>query len=110
MKFNAKKCNLLRLPRERKPHTQMYKLDQHILEEVAAVTYLGLTISNDLKWATHIAKVTAKANSVLGFLRRNLKGCPQSLKGCPQSLKETAYRSMVRSALEYASAIWDPPL
>ncbi len=101
MQFNAKKCNLLRLSRERNPITQMYTLGNHVLEEVESAKYLGLTISNDLKWVNHIAKTTAKANSVLGFLRRNLKGCPQSLR-------ETAYKSMVRSVLEYASPIWDP--
>ena len=42
-----------------------------------------------------------KANSTLGFLRKNLKACPPKLR-------ETAYFSLVRSSLEYSSAVWDP--
>ena len=29
-------------------------------------------------------------------------------KECPPKLRETAYFSMVRSSLEYSSAVWDP--
>ena len=49
----------------------------------------------------HISKIASKANSTLGFLRRNLKGCPSKLK-------EIAYFSMVRSLLEYSCPVWDP--
>ena len=49
----------------------------------------------------HINKITSKANSTLGFLRRNLKACPPKLR-------ETAYFSLVRSSLEYSSEVWDP--
>jgi hypothetical protein len=45
--------------------------------------YLGLQISDDLKWTTHITNVTMKANATLRFLRRNLKYCP---KDCPLRL------------------------
>ena len=38
----------------------------------------------------HISKIASKANSTLGFLRRNLKGCPSKFK-------EIAYFSMVLS-------------
>ncbi len=51
----------------------------------------------------HIENVTSKANGVPGLLRRNLKECPKKLR-------EIAYFSMVRSILEYTSAIWDPHL
>ena len=61
--------------------------------------YLGVTLSNDLKW--YIATMTNKANSKLSFLHRNLKGCPEKLK-------ETAYSSLVRSFMEYGASIWDP--
>ena len=54
-----------------------------------------------LEWEAHINKITSKANSTLGFLRRNLKACPPKLR-------ETAYFSLVRSSLEYSSAVWDP--
>ena len=43
----------------------------------------------------------SKTNSTLGFFRRNLKACPPKLR-------ETAYFSLVRSSLEYFSAVWDP--
>ena len=37
----------------------------------------------------------------LGFLRRNLSACPQDVK-------ESAYKGLVRSVLEYGSSVWDP--
>ena len=57
--------------------------------------------SETLEWEAHIDKITSKANSTLGFLRRNLKACPPKLR-------EAAYFSLVRSSLEYSSAVWDP--
>ena len=37
-------------------------------------------------------------------------GCAskRNLKDCPQKLKEIAYFSLVRSFVDYASAVWDP--
>ena len=63
--------------------------------------YLGLTISEDLQWKTHITNITKKANSTLGFLRRNLKYCSEDCK-------RLAYISLVRSTLEYGAVVWDP--
>ena len=54
-----------------------------------------------LAWASPFNKITSKANFTLGFLRRNLKACPPKLR-------ETAYFFLVRSSLEYSSAVWDP--
>ena len=51
----------------------------------------------------HINSVFNRANSTLGFLRRNLRRCPAPLK-------ETAYITLVRSIMEYAAPIWDPHL
>jgi hypothetical protein len=33
---------------------------------------MGVTISDDLKWESHINNICGKANKTLGFLRRNL--------------------------------------
>ena len=80
-----------------------YSLNNHTLQTVTREKYLGITISNDLNWSTHINTITNKCNSKLGFLRRNLSRCPQKLK-------ETAYISLVRPTLEYAASVWDPHL
>ena len=73
----------------------------HILQQESNVKYLGVTFSSDLKWGTHIHAVIKKANQKLGFFKRNLRGAPMNSK-------QTAFFSLVRSGLEYASPIWDP--
>ena len=73
------------------------------LAEVKHHPYLGVELSNDLTWATHIAKITQKANRSLSLISRNLYDCSQKVK-------ETAYISFVRPNLEYASSVWDPTL
>ena len=54
-----------------------------------------------MKWTTHINQVREKANSTLGFLRRNLY---HTLQTC----RKNAYLALVRSKMEYGSGIWDP--
>ena len=78
-----------------------YTLEGTVLENVDNIKYLGVTITNDLKWNTHISNICTKANRTLGFLRR-------TLFSCPQNVKEAAYKGMVRPILEYGSSVWDP--
>ena len=103
MQFNAKKCYLMNIARTRNHLTHNYSLNNHILQTVTREKYMGITISNDLNWSTHINTITNKCNYKLGFLRRNLRRCPQKLK-------ETAYLSLVRPTLEYATSVWDPQI
>ena len=98
MKFNAKKCYILSI---KKKSDFYYQLDNTILKEVPNNPYLGITISNDLSWSTHIDNVCRKASCSLGFLRRNLSHCPMSTR-------KLSYVSLVRSTLEYGCSIWDP--
>ena len=58
-------------------------------------------MSNNLSWNHHIDTTAKKANSTLGFLRRNLRISNEEVKA-------TAYKSLVRSNLEYCSTIWNP--
>ena len=103
MKFNAAMWNIMRISRSQAPHTQFHSLNDQILTEVDQAKYLGVTLSNELSWSPHISNTVSKAHSSLGFLRRNLRGCPKKLK-------ETAYISLVRSVLEYTATIWEPHL
>ena len=93
----------MHIHRKKQPYTKFYQLNGHILQQVTETPYLGLTIRDDLQWQSHINKICSKANSTLGFIRRNLKHCHSKFK-------ETAYIALVRSLLEYSCAVWDPHL
>ena len=62
------------------PLTYHYLLNNHILEQVNENPYFCLIISDNLKWSAQINKMCNKANSTLGFIRRNLKHCNENSK------------------------------
>ena len=103
MRFHPVKCNMMQLTRKRikKIHAS-YTLEGTDLENVESIKYLGVTITSDLRWNTHVSNVCTKANRILGFLRRNLYSCPQQVK-------KAAYKGLVRPDLDYGSLVWDPP-
>ena len=78
-----------------------YTLEGTVLENVDNIKYLGVTITFDLRWNTHVSNICTKANRTLGFLG-------QTLFSCPQDVKEAAFKGMVRPILEYGSSVWDP--
>ena len=101
MKFQLVKCNMMQIRRNRiKKINATYTLEGTVLENVESIKYLGVTITNDLRWNTHVSNVCTKANWTLGFLRRNLYACPQEVK-------EAAYKGLVRPVLEYSGSVWD---
>ena len=101
MRFNAAKCYIMSIHRGTSHRPYLYELCNTVLKSVADEKYLGVLISQDLTWQAHQDAVITKANQKLGFLRRNLRGCPEDLK-------KMAYISIVRSSMEYASIIWEP--
>ncbi len=98
MRFNSKKCYILSIKNKT---SHYYSLGKDILKQVPCNPYLGVLISEDLKWANHINKITKTANYTMGFLHRNLRQCTRQCR-------RTAYISLVRSILEYGAIIWDP--
>ena len=93
--IQCKKCNIMRVSRSRKPLQHFYSLCNEILQEVSDAKYLGIQIDNKLDWNKHISTVAARGQSKLAFLNGNLKGCPKKLR-------DTAYISLIGSALEYS--------
>ena len=101
MKFNAKKCNIMRVSRFRKPLQHFYNLGNDILQEVSDAKYLGTQIDNKLDWNMHISTVAARGQSKLAILNRNLNGCPKKLR-------DTAYILLIRPVSEYSCSVWHP--
>ena len=73
MEFNPEKCEILRISRKKTVISYDYTLHGKVLRSVKSARYLGVQLSHDLKWNAQITKATAKANLILGFLKRNLR-------------------------------------
>ena len=83
------------------PTAHQYTMLNQILEVLDHQAYLGITITETLNWKMLVLNVKNKANKTLGFIKRNLRSCPERIKA-------QAYASLVRPSLEYACASWDP--
>lgn len=60
-----------------------YMAMQHILNDISQGKYLWIIITgnNDLSWLDRIiSSNSAKATRSVGFLRRNMKTCPQNIR------------------------------
>ena len=101
MEFNPSKCQVIHITRSKNTIPTRYYLHNIELEATSSAKYLGVTISNDLTWNTHINNITKSANQTLGFLRRNIKVHSEQLKS-------TAYKTLIRPQLEYCSTVWSP--
>ena len=65
-RFQPVKCNMMQLTRKqiKKIHAS-YTLEGTDLENVESIKYLGVTITNDMRWNTHVSNVRTKANRTL---------------------------------------------
>ena len=101
MVFNPSKCQVLHITRTRKPVRCRYFMHNQELESIDTAKYLGVNISKDLSWNTHINNVTASANRTLGFVKRNVQTKNKDIR-------TLAFNSLVRPQVEYGSAVWSP--
>lgn len=67
------------------------------------IKLLGVVLSADMSWSHHVREVVAKASRRLHLVRVISRGLPAA-----SSLALSC--SLIRSVLEYAAAVWDPPL
>ena len=72
------------------------------MEKVTEFKYLGVWLSDNMSWSTHIEKSSTRALKQVGLIYR--KFYQYSSPECLQQL----YLSFVRPHLEYAVPVWDP--
>ena len=106
LKFNANKCKFMILSKRHdsvlvlNPPTLL--LGGTVLDRVTQFKYLGVIISEDLKWEHHINMVCTKVRRLIDFIYRNLY-----FHSSPEFLL-SIYKSLVRPHLEYCNIVWDP--
>ena len=87
MEFNPSKCQVIHMTRSNNPIPTQYTLHNYcILESVSSAKYLGVDISSDLSWDTHINRISKKTNNTLDFRRRNINLHSESLKSSAKFL------------------------
>ena len=92
-----------RLRKKSIPVTQL-TLDNQPKERVSSYGYLGVTITEDLSWSTHVNEITNNARKHIGLLYRQFYAW-----STPVALLQW-YKSMVRPHLEYDLQVWNPHL
>ena len=80
-----------------------YQINENVLEKSILEKDLGIHVTPDLKSATHVAKVAAKANSMVGWIKR-------TFSYMDIDMFKALYPSLVRSHMEYAVQAWSPQL
>ena len=66
---------------------------------VNSAKYLGVTIDSKLSFNQHVNNICKRANSALGFLRRNFNNSPRKVKA-------DLYLIYIKPILEYAVPVW----
>ena len=73
MTINTKKCKIMRITRKKSPLTRVYNIEGQPLVCVNVYKDLGLFTASDLSWNQHVDGITAKANRVLGLVKRTCR-------------------------------------
>jgi hypothetical protein len=99
--INISKCCVLSTCSNKAVSCNSYYLDRNLIPSTSYILDLGITITSDLSFHTHINNIVAKAlqrNSTFfrGFVSRNLNLCRK------------AFVTYIRPLLEYNSIVWNP--
>ena len=81
----------------------MYSLNGKDLSVSHEEKDLGIYVSDTFKFESHIAKIAARANSILGCIKRTFTYMDMEMFKC-------IYKTLVRPHLEYAVQSWSPDL
>ena len=104
LQFNENKCVLLRFNLKTPTISFNYTVNNAPIQVHNCHRDLGIFISHDLKWHTHINHITSQAYKVLGLIRRSLS------TDVNIASKKIMYISLIRPHLTYGSQIWRPHL
>ena len=101
--LKTEKCEVLHITRKNNPIRCQYSLNNILLPEVNHHKHLGLWLESSLSWNYHINSICAKANKVLGLIKRTFGYSNKT------GIK-TAFKALVIPILEYACPVWNPYL
>ena len=101
LKLNPAKTKFMLISRKRFPPNLSVCIEGTPIIQGESLKYLGVTITSDLSWSTHINSTCTKARKQLGFLYQNFYQANR------QSIAYL-YKATVLPLLDYCCCVWDP--
>ena len=99
--INYCKCSVLNfVTRKNMSLSDVLLPDGTAVETVQSLSFLGVTLSHDMKWNSHVDKIVKKACKRL-FILINLRR-----SACPKHLIFRSYAAFIRSVLVYCYPVW----
>lgn len=102
--FNVNKCSIMTYSRAKNPKLHVYTMKGSILKRNKEIKDLGILFQPDLSFKNHVDCITSRSYKLLGFIKR----ATYDFKNI-QVIKNL-YNSLLRSHLEFGSAIWNPSI
>ena len=90
------------ITRKRKPICTSYEVNSSTIKSCEVERDLGISLDCDLTWHAQVSHQAARANKLLGFVRRNSRFIHST------SVRRTLYLGLVRARLGYATQVWAP--
>ena len=78
MKFNVDKCVVMNIGNLNIKSKHEYKMNNQIFDTVKHHPYLGVKLTDNMKYNYNINTITYKASRVLRFVKRILKTLPKN--------------------------------
>ena len=97
LKVCEAKCKCMRITRSKVNGQCSYSINSLPLKQVVTHKHLGVTFSSDLSSKDHVLTIAAKANKILGLLKRTFGRCSEAII--------TGYKTMVRPIIEYVCPV-----
>ena len=88
MKFNPSKSATMSIASSRNSTKHIYSFCNQQLESVTSHPYLGVELTDNFTWGTHIGQSIKKAQRAMGLIKRNL--CDYN-----EEVKITAFKAIV---------------
>ena len=95
--FHDKKCKLQTITRKRKPICTSYEVNGSTIKSCDVERDLGVSLDCDFTWHAQVSHQAARANKLLGFVRRNSRFIHST------SVRRTLY--LVRGHLGYTTQV-----
>lgn len=99
--LNATKTKSILITRKKHRPILNFVIGSYPIPSVTSLKFLGVVITDNLSWSSHIESTCLKAKKQLGLIHRHYHQAPRVAR-------ERLYKLTVLPHLDYCASVWDP--